>query len=344
MLTGELAPDAGSVRLGANLEIATLDQKRAAVDPAGDAGAFPDRRPRREPRHQRRGAPRRLLHEGLPVQAGAGAHAGARAFRRRTGAADPGARAGAPGQSSGARRADQRPRHGDAGTAAGAGRRLCRHGDPGQPRPRFPRPHRDQHHRAGRRRPLDRICRRLFRHAGAARRHEARRSGQGMPRRTAARREPARRSSPTPKAPAQKLSFKQKFALENLPKKMAAVSASISALEDSIADPAFYKRDPGSFQKTIAALDKERETLRASRRNGWNSKCCARRWKAADASQVQGRRTRRQPTCGASPQGLDCPARRQPLPAACQAFSASSNTFSPGMPFSIVNSARRPDL
>ena len=34
MLTGELAPDTGTVRLGANLEIATLDQKREAVDPA----------------------------------------------------------------------------------------------------------------------------------------------------------------------------------------------------------------------------------------------------------------------------------------------------------------------
>ena len=33
MLTGELAPDAGSVRLGVNLEIATLDQKREAVSP-----------------------------------------------------------------------------------------------------------------------------------------------------------------------------------------------------------------------------------------------------------------------------------------------------------------------
>ncbi len=33
MLTGELAPDTGTVRLGVNLEIATLDQKRAAVDP-----------------------------------------------------------------------------------------------------------------------------------------------------------------------------------------------------------------------------------------------------------------------------------------------------------------------
>jgi ATP-binding cassette subfamily F protein uup len=65
------------------------------------------------------------------------------------------------------------------------------------------------------------------------------------------------------KAPAQKLSYKQKFALETLPKKIAAVSASISSLEDRIADPAFYTRDPGGFQKTIAALDKERATLQA---------------------------------------------------------------------------------
>src|SRR5690606_13643505 len=33
MLTGELAPDSGSVRHGVNLEIATLDQKRDAADP-----------------------------------------------------------------------------------------------------------------------------------------------------------------------------------------------------------------------------------------------------------------------------------------------------------------------
>ncbi|MDQ6437031.1 ABC-F family ATP-binding cassette domain-containing protein [Mesorhizobium sp. LHD-90] len=68
--------------------------------------------------------------------------------------------------------------------------------------------------------------------------------------------------APAAKAPAQKLSFKQKFALETLPKKIEAVTASISALEDRIADPAFYTRDPGGFQKTIAALDKERETLK----------------------------------------------------------------------------------
>ena len=33
MLIGELAPDSGSVRLGANLEIASLDQRRASLDP-----------------------------------------------------------------------------------------------------------------------------------------------------------------------------------------------------------------------------------------------------------------------------------------------------------------------
>ncbi|MCV3238838.1 ABC-F family ATP-binding cassette domain-containing protein [Mesorhizobium sp. ZC-5] len=64
-----------------------------------------------------------------------------------------------------------------------------------------------------------------------------------------------------PKGAAKKLSFKQKFALEQLPTRMAAVSASIARLENNIADPAFYERDPKGFQKTIAALDKERETL-----------------------------------------------------------------------------------
>lgn len=73
--------------------------------------------------------------------------------------------------------------------------------------------------------------------------------------------EASRADSAPAKGPAKKLSFKQKFALENLPTKMAAVSASISALENNIADPAFYERDPKGFQKTIAALDKERATL-----------------------------------------------------------------------------------
>ncbi len=74
----------------------------------------------------------------------------------------------------------------------------------------------------------------------------------------------AERPEPTvPKAAAKKLSYKQQFALENLPKKIEAVTASIARLEDAIADPAYYERDPTGFQKTIAALDRERTTLAA---------------------------------------------------------------------------------
>jgi ATP-binding cassette subfamily F protein uup len=72
-----------------------------------------------------------------------------------------------------------------------------------------------------------------------------------------------RRPADAPKAPAKKLSFKQQFALDNLPKKIEAVTTSIARLEDAIADPAYYERDPVGFQKTIAALDKERTTLAA---------------------------------------------------------------------------------
>jgi len=75
--------------------------------------------------------------------------------------------------------------------------------------------------------------------------------------------EAAPKAEQAAKGPAKKLSFKQKFALESLPKKIEAVTASISRLENNIADPSFYERDPVSFQKTIAALDKERTTLAA---------------------------------------------------------------------------------
>jgi ATP-binding cassette subfamily F protein uup len=44
---------------------------------------------------------------------------------------------------------------------------------------------------------------------------------------------------------------------------MAAISASISALENQLADPAFYEKNSVSFAKTIAALDKERQSLAA---------------------------------------------------------------------------------
>ncbi len=71
------------------------------------------------------------------------------------------------------------------------------------------------------------------------------------------------KTEPAPKQAARKLSFKQKFALESLPGKMAGVSASISTLEDKLADPKFYERDPRGFAQTIAMIDKERAALAA---------------------------------------------------------------------------------
>jgi ATP-binding cassette subfamily F protein uup len=75
--------------------------------------------------------------------------------------------------------------------------------------------------------------------------------------------ETSKATAAQPKASTKKLSFKQKFALESLPSKMEAVSRSISALENQLADPSFYDKNPASFAKTIAALEKERQTLAA---------------------------------------------------------------------------------
>jgi ATP-binding cassette subfamily F protein uup len=79
-----------------------------------------------------------------------------------------------------------------------------------------------------------------------------------------------------PKGPAKKLSFKQKFALESLPKKIEAVTDSISRLENNIADPAYYERDPARSRRplppstrnaTLAALEEWR-TGNAARGDG----------------------------------------------------------------------------
>ena len=157
---------------------------------------------------------------------------------------------------------------------------LCRHGAPGQPRPRFPRPHRDQRDRAGRRRPLDRICRRLFRHAGAARRPQARRAqgaGARGVRRTggsagkaAGRARSGRRRK--------KLSYKQKFALESLPKKMEAAArvdrrAGSEARRSRSCFPAIRPpsaRRPPRWRPNAPRLPRWST-------NGWSWRCCARR-------------------------------------------------------------------
>ena len=162
MLTGVLA--AGH-RLGASSarrwRSPTLDQHRDSLDPnvtvadalTGGGGDTVMVNGAAQARHR--------LHEGFPVLGRTGAHAARQAVGRRTRPPDAGAGAGQALEPAGARRADQRSRHGNARRAGGHARRLSRHRAAHQPRPRFPRPPGERRDRAGRRRPLDRICRRL---------------------------------------------------------------------------------------------------------------------------------------------------------------------------------------
>jgi ATP-binding cassette subfamily F protein uup len=53
-----------------------------------------------------------------------------------------------------------------------------------------------------------------------------------------------------------KLSYKQKFALENLPKEIAKCEAAIAACETRMADPNLFTRDPALFAKLAAELEK----------------------------------------------------------------------------------------
>ena len=79
LLTGTLAPDSGNVKLGANLQMAALDQNRDSLDPdwtlkealTGGKGDTVT--------HRRADQACRRLHEGFPVLARADRHAVARA-------------------------------------------------------------------------------------------------------------------------------------------------------------------------------------------------------------------------------------------------------------------------
>ena len=70
---------------------------------------------------------------------------------------------------------------------------------------------------------------------------------------------PARRSLAA--APTAKLSFKQKFALETLPKTIAALEADIARTEREMADPKLFAKDPGRITKLAGLLDAKRSDL-----------------------------------------------------------------------------------
>jgi ATP-binding cassette subfamily F protein uup len=72
-------------------------------------------------------------------------------------------------------------------------------------------------------------------------------------------------ASPAPAAPApqskQKLTFKQKHALDTLPKEMAKLEAEIKALNATLGDANLYARDPKKFQQASDALGKAQTAL-----------------------------------------------------------------------------------
>ncbi len=65
-------------------------------------------------------------------------------------------------------------------------------------------------------------------------------------------------AAPPKREEKRKLSYKQKFALETLPAKMGALAKEIEVLEGKLADPQLYVKDPGLFAKTADLLEKKR--------------------------------------------------------------------------------------
>jgi len=264
MLTGELAPDSGSVRLGVNLEVATLDQKREAVDPQETLAHYlTDGRGETvvvngEERHVVSWMKDFLFkpeQARTPVRELSGGER-ARLILARVLA-----------RPSNVLVLDEPTNDLDMETLE-----LLQELVAGYPGTVILVSHdRDFLDRTVTSTVAPEGTGRWVEYAGGYSDMLAQRGGTRLDDRKAARAKAsagettgeAPKAADTAKGAAKKLSYKQKFALEALPGKMEAVSASISALEDRIADPAFYERDPKGFQQTIAALDKERAALAA---------------------------------------------------------------------------------
>jgi len=89
--------------------------------------------------------------------------------------------------------------------------------------------------------------------------------GEGVTARATARpgARPAREKTdlPAPAAAKNRLTFKDKHALETLPARIAVLEAEIAKLSSTIADPGLYAKDRVAFDKASAALAKAQATL-----------------------------------------------------------------------------------
>src|SRR3546814_10196486 len=76
----------------------------------------------------------------------------------------------------------------------------------------------------------------------------------------------APKGRPAPSAPKvqTKLSFKEKFELEQLPERIEALNAAIARDEALLSDPALYARDPAGFERLTGAVADARAKLEAA--------------------------------------------------------------------------------
>ena len=165
LILGEIAPDAGQVRLGSKLGFAYFDQFRSVLneeatlaDTISTGGDFVEINGTRK--HV-------ISYLGDFLFPPERARAGQVAFRRRAQPPAAGATVQPAGQCAGAGRADQRSRHRNPGIARGIAAGLCRHAVPGEPRPRVSRQRRHPDHRQRGRGRMEGIRRRLQRLAAA---------------------------------------------------------------------------------------------------------------------------------------------------------------------------------
>jgi ATP-binding cassette subfamily F protein uup len=92
--------------------------------------------------------------------------------------------------------------------------------------------------------------------------------GTGVEAREAPKTKTSKPSAPKerrkPDAPAKRMTFNDKHALETLPARMAALEKEIAALHDKLAQSDFYKRDPKGFAEASAKLEAAHKELSQS--------------------------------------------------------------------------------
>ncbi len=71
-------------------------------------------------------------------------------------------------------------------------------------------------------------------------------------------------SAVAPPAAKQRMTFKDKHALETLPKTIVALQAEAGALQEKLDDPGFYARDRAGFEKVTAALGELQHRIAAA--------------------------------------------------------------------------------